>query len=262
MTVDIPSQEVSEDVLDILRQSRIEDSILYFPDIRLERSLYTEVNNVLVALGGKWNRKVKGHIFSSDPSTAIRAVISSQRIILPEDVGYYPTPEPLARQVVMMANIEPRNRVLEPSAGQGHLVRCIERCDPSLIVLYDILPENVIILRERFPYIVYESDFLEEVPVEQFDRVVMNPPFENKQDIDHVLHAWKFLVPGGRLVAIMNYGTVFRDDAKTVSFREFVHSYSGEMLENPEGSFKADGTNVRTVTLVIDKPLKKRRRQR
>jgi len=32
--------------------------------------------------------------------------------------------------------------------------------------------------------------------------VVMNPPFEQQGDIDHITDAFKFLKPGGRMAAI------------------------------------------------------------
>ena len=35
-----------------------------------------------------------------------------------------------------------------------------------------------------------------------YDTIVMNPPFEKFQDIDHVRHAFDLLKPGGRVVAI------------------------------------------------------------
>ena len=72
-------------------------------------------------------------------------------------------------------------------------------------------------------------------------------------DIDHVLHAWKFLKPGGRLVSIMSAGVIFRDNRKTVDFQNFVEQH-GYMERLPEGSFKDSGTMVNTCIVVVDKP--------
>ncbi len=36
----------------------------------------------------------------------------------------------------------------------------------------------------------------------------MNPPFSRQQDIRHVMHAAKFLKPGGRLVAVMGASAI------------------------------------------------------
>ena len=48
-----------------------------------------------------------------------------------------------------------------------------------------------------------QADFLEcNGDLGTFDRIVMNPPFTNGDDIKHIMHALKMLKPGGRLVAI------------------------------------------------------------
>jgi hypothetical protein len=43
------------------------------------------------------------------------------------------------------------------------------------------------------------DDFMEMPAAGEFDRVLMNPPFEKQQDIDHVRRAFDHLKPGGRL---------------------------------------------------------------
>lgn len=80
----------------------------------------------------------------------------------------------------------------------------------------------------------------------------MNPPFANLQDVDHVTHAFNFLKPGGRLVAIMGEGAFFRQDRKAQEFRALldVHGISEQL---PAGSFEASGTNVNTRIVILDK---------
>ena len=47
------------------------------------------------------------------------------------------------------------------------------------------------------------DDFLSYAPTGvRYDRIVMNPPFEKRQDTRHIDHALDLLAPGGRLVAI------------------------------------------------------------
>lgn len=43
-----------------------------------------------------------------------------------------------------------------------------------------------------------------------YDRILMNPPFERKQDEKHIRHAMKFLNPGGVLVGICSSTTATR----------------------------------------------------
>jgi type I restriction-modification system DNA methylase subunit len=81
----------------------------------------------------------------------------------------------------------------------------------------------------------------------------MNPPFERQQDIDHVNHAWKFVMLGGRLVAIMSAGILFRENRKTKEFIEIVNTH-GYIERLPENSFRDAGTGVNTCLVVMDKP--------
>jgi 16S rRNA G1207 methylase RsmC len=69
---------------------------------------------------------------------------------------------------------------------------------------------------------VYNQDFLTFSPdvTGLYDRVVMNPPFDRERDIDHVLHALKFLKEDGFLTAIVSAGTEFRETKKATAFRE------------------------------------------
>jgi hypothetical protein len=99
-------------------------------------------------------------------------------------------------------------------------------------------------------------DFLDMVPVAGFDRVIMNPPFENQADIDHVFRAFDWLAPGGRLVAIMSGGTQQRQNKKAEDFRHWVDATGGAWYDLPNDGF-ADGfrpTGVKTVALVLDAP--------
>ncbi len=52
-----------------------------------------------------------------------------------------------------------------------------------------------------FGDIVSYGDFLEHRG--EYDRVLMNPPFEHGQDMDHVRHAYELLASGGRIVSIV-----------------------------------------------------------
>lgn len=82
----------------------------------------------------------------------------------------------------------------------------------------------------------------------------MNPPFDRERDIDHVTHAYKFLRPGGVLVAIMSAGTEWRSTAKSRAFREWAGGLGAELQDLPEGSFRECGTNVNTCMVRIKKP--------
>lgn len=172
--------------------------------------------------------------------------------------GFFPTPALLAAEVVQKAGIVAGDRILEPSAGLGHLAEAITEAHPDnhllCMEIYQPLAEGLIL--KGFETIC--SDFLQwdgNDMEKRFDKIIMNPPFENLQDIDHVLNAWNILNTGGRIVAIMA-NNKHRDTEKVKSFMEFVDQY-GTYEENPVGSFSSAfrPTGVNTITVILDKPL-------
>jgi hypothetical protein len=46
-------------------------------------------------------------------------------------------------------------------------------------------------------------DFLTATPRPIYDRILMNPPFGKDAHIEHVRHAYDWLLPGGELVAVL-----------------------------------------------------------
>lgn len=167
--------------------------------------------------------------------------------------GYFPTPKPIAKDMVERADIKPGMKVLEPSAGKGNIADEVPKdADLDVIELNHALSE---ILKEKGHNIV-GSDFLEHKG--EYDRIVMNPPFEKGQDIDHVRHAYDLLKPGGKLVSIMSEGTFFRSDKKATEFREWLDEVGGTSEKLPEKSFTGKDadrqTGVSARIVEIEKP--------
>jgi hypothetical protein len=90
-----------------------------------------------------------------------------------------------------------------------------------------------------------------------YDRILMNPPFSDGRDIEHVRHAYSLLKPGGRIVAIMGESAFTNQNKRATEFREWLESVGGTEEKLPEGTFMDPnlpvntGANARMV--VIDK---------
>jgi predicted RNA methylase len=166
----------------------------------------------------------------------------------PEDLGQFDTPMRLAAEIVERAEVELGMNVLEPSAGLGNLVDEIEMAGGQVMACEcDSARMKRLSARCALAGGNRQGDFLQVEPYPGFDRVIMNPPFAKEADIDHVMHAAKFLRPGGRLVAVMSAGTKFRTSKRAQDFRSFVAARGGSIEDLPEGSFKVSGTGVNTV---------------
>ena len=160
----------------------------------------------------------------------------------------FPTPPALAARMVKLAGIEAGDRVLEPSAGTGNLAKAIRSAVPDAhLDLIEIDPRLCSILQAS-GFEVSCCDFLEaRMPVcpdseDGHDCILMNPPFSKGQDIAHILHALKFLKPGGRLVALCANGP--RQQAE---LRPLATTWE----ELPDGTFADQGTNVRAALMMV-----------
>ena len=246
-------KKINEQTLTILSRVTVEDNKIFLTCGQLDRKQYLAVNEVLENMGGKWNRKVKAHIFDSDPTERLESVLLTGEIIPPKKYGFFPTPPHIAKQIVELAEIEPHHRVLEPSAGKGDIIKFIPECE--ILDCVELLPDNIAEL-QSLGMSPFEGDFLSLPPNPIYDRIVANPPFSyegNPQaDIDHVNHMWGCLASEGRLVSIMSASVLFRENKKTTAFRELVNEY-GYMARLEEGSFKESGTKVNTVIVVMNK---------
>lgn len=167
--------------------------------------------------------------------------------------GFFPTPETLAARLVEEAEIEEGNTILEPSAGLGHIAEQITAAHPNnhltVIEQFNSLAEVL----EVKGFNTINGDFLEHT--EKYDRIIMNPPFENLQDIDHVLHAFDLLKAGGRLVAVMA-GNKDGERQKIKGFRSFVEK-NGYCYKNEDGAFLSSfrSTGVNTITVILNKQI-------
>lgn len=247
--------KINKDILKIIEAGTSEGSRYYLPKIQLDRKTYVAVNKVLEALGGKWNKRLKAHIFPETIEEAIDNVILTGEVIdLKKELQFFETPPELAEKLVRMAEIQPGAFCLEPSAGKGNIAEALAKeVDKTQIVCYDICEEFAQILRKK-NFRAYHWDFMERSLEPIYERVVMNPPFTKQQDIDHVLHALTFLCKGGILVSVMSAGVMYRTNKKTKEFWDIVYKQKKyEVEELPEDSFKSSGTKVNTVVLKIVK---------
>lgn len=272
-------KRVSEEVLTALRAIEFEGNVGRIA-LCLDRKVYQATNDVLETLGGKWNKKLKGHLFEEDAQDRLEEILETGEYVSVIDekkrLQFFETPDNLADRVLALAEFpegadqDPLG-VLEPSAGTGQLLRALERARQASDFEYhataiEIDPKHKQALAkalseedgadELLGEIIIEDFLAAPVPANHFatfDRILMNPPFTRQQDVDHVRHAWGFLRPGGKLVAVMSPSWRFRTNQKSKAFQAFVAQH-GHVEEVPEGTFKESGTMIRTVIVVLDKP--------
>jgi predicted RNA methylase len=182
-------------------------------------------------------------------------VTKLERELVGKNVGvdYFPTPKPLAQRMAELAGIKAGSRVLEPSAGNGNLADAAKTAGAKVdtVELSSTLRD---VLKAKGHNVV-ANDFNDYTPTEQYDSVIMNPPFSKNQDSDHIQKAFNMVKPGGKLVAIAGEGVFFRNDKKSQAFRVWLDQTGATVEKLPQGTFQdktlqnITGVNARLVTI-------------
>ena len=189
---------------------------------------------------------------SAEETKKLRIQELEQQIALASIPGFFPTPKELAEMMVEIADIQPGMRILEPSAGSGSIADAIKAAEPNTSL--DAIEHNPK-LRELLSlkgHNLVGSDCLSDM-YGTYDRILMNPPFEDQQDLDHIQAAYDRLASDGVLVAILGPSFEYRTNRDSVEFREWLEKVGASWDEIPAGAFKQSGTMVASRLMVIDK---------
>lgn len=180
--------------------------------------------------------------------------------------GFFPTPPDLIERMIELADLKPNDSILEPSAGKGDILDAIR--EKKLGVELECMEVNYS-LREILKaknYDLIGDDFLAYNPKisnRLHNKILMNPPFEKGQDIDHVTHALKCIYSNGKVVAVMSEGVFFRSDKKATAFRELLQqkgAYISEPIKEAfKSAFNSTGVAVRIVAIDGDKGIRERK---
>lgn len=244
---------ISEETAKILKESRVFGNTLYLPETQLERQQYEDVNKVLIALGAKWNRKEKGHVFDYDIKEQLRIAIENKEVTdWKKSTDFFYTPALVVNEMLGQVPQPSQGffKILEPSAGQGHILDLVIESFPNAELL--VVEQNPMHC-ERLKQKGYEpinDDFMNIKPT-NVDCVLMNPPFSF--EMEHIMHAYEFLAEEGQLITIASGGILTKQTKKGKEFLQWFNDVGGYDYRLPQNSFKESGTSVETKMLIINK---------
>ncbi|MDX3242476.1 class I SAM-dependent methyltransferase [Streptomyces sp. ME18-1-4] len=240
--------KIDTDVLKAIRSATV-DGLTLRLNGKLDRKLYDRVNLALQAVGGTWNRYQRAHIFPFAAADAIAGLLATGEVITDVDRGYFPTPKPLVEQLLDLAELEAGCEVLEPSAGRGAIAEAAAARGAVVDCIELDAARAEHIRAGEYAREVTAADFFSVKVQRRYQRVIMNPPFADRQDIRHVQRALRFVQPGGLVVAVMYGSLPYRSDRKARDFRARVQESRGTITALPDDAFPAVG--VSTVVAVI-----------
>ena len=182
-----------------------------------------------------------------------------------KDLAFYPTPEDVVHRLLYNTYIDNDDKILEPSAGEGHIIDGImkkKKVKENInITAVEIDSNRCAILRDKYNGCsnikIHNENFLDMKAVEIYDLIIMNPPFYGTHYMNHIRHAYDFLKPGGKLISILPASASVNSGKKHEAFRKWVnerpYSCTGAFSDLPMESFKSSGTNINTCIIEIKK---------
>jgi len=208
-----------------------------------DKAVRAKAESVLSMIGGVQvkcgkSKNIEVWEFDYDPSRVLDEIVASGCIPDYKSHQYYPTLEAMGQVVIETADIGETDKCLEPEAGQGGLADLMPKERTHCVEISKLHCE---ILKAK-GYTVTNGDFLKLAQEPIYDRVAMNPPFDQGRWKAHVEHAAGFVTEGGRLVAILPSGAKNKFD---------LPGFACEWSQVFDNQF--DGTSVSVVILKADR---------
>jgi len=238
---------------EVLKKCTVENNVVKLPEGNLDRKVYLDVKKSLERIGGKWKGgKVFGFVFNEDPTELLNKIAGGENINLKKDFQFFATPGELADELVALADVNTAKTFLEPSAGQGAIVKAINRIRPSSVVdCFELMKANRNVLEKINTVNILGEDFLKSNS--KYDRIIANPPFSKNQDIQHIKHMYDCLNENGMIVSIASNHWRDSGNKKETQFRTWLNEVGAKVHEIESGAFKESGTNVSACIIVITK---------
>lgn len=214
---------------------------------------FAQVKEIAQIIRGRWvGGKTQGFVFPDEilPEPIIKDIVISGKVPPANRYSLYPTPAGVIESLFEIIGDEidwiDEPKILEPSAGVGGLVLAIrERYPDARITAIEIDPINVAIMQGKGIEAI-EADFEKTNWEDEFDLVIMNPPFDGVACARHFNHAYRAMKKHGALACILPSAIMHRaTSVESVATMMDTINRHGEIMELPSKSF-APLTNVET----------------
>lgn len=149
---------------------------------------------------------------------------------IPRKSDFFRTPRQIADRMIDEIGIGQR-AILEPSAGDGAIVRALLRCgaNPSDIYCVELDEKMADGLINDLRVKVESCDFMQYdpsgygIPNMKFQRIFMTPPMHDGLDVIHTTKAYDLLERPGAMAAVVSEDAFLLHDHVSVAFREMIN---------------------------------------
>lgn len=137
------------------------------------------------------------------------------------------TPDNIADIMAKWLELKPLHSLLEPSAGDGQLIKACKRICGGKKVDYCELDTKLSfnLFLATNDSVFRGGDFLADA-TPLYDRIIANPPFEDDVWMAHLNKMWKCLAPKGILVCIIPRESIIGDKEGYSKFQTAIKNLS------------------------------------
>lgn len=241
-----------EDLQTALGECVAEGRFIYPPKRQLDPALYAELKKRFTENRGEWKGgKAQCFEFPMEAEELLEQLRAGKRPNFKQDSHFFYTPATVVDEMCNIHILMDGHRILEPSAGQGHLIDAVnafirmENAHEWTVIEPD--PVNRKILEEK-GYPPVHDDFDTWETDLKFEMCYANPPF--KKDTDHVEKIASLIEKGGSMVVVLPETWPHRNKRNKELMAQLEDQFESVMVRKlPHNAFKETGTGVSTIIL-------------
>lgn len=255
---------ITDQIREILKTAKVSNVVRLK---QMSDDEYDSIKLIMESLDTHWRQVELGFKYECSPNEIrkrINDIMKKEFIEIDDtkefkiDNQFYQTPDWLAEKMVNMAGIKCGDKVLEPSAGLGAIAKYI-KLKTNNLSLIEPNKDNVHRLRKMgfsVNHTTLEQFYKRKMRCQvlrKYDKIIMNPPFSNERDINHIRLAYDLLGNGGKIVAIMAENSLYYNRESTREFNRWLVKVNAQVIPLPKNTFKESGTLVDVVMAIINK---------
>jgi len=215
---------------------------------RLERMGINSVEELRTYLREYWAYKTAVNITIDPVQKKIKELERQYKLEQKGDINF--TPSEIALIMVEYLDVNEDTKILEPSAGIGNIADQVKKFTNNIDVCEKMFSYAELLKLKG--YNIVGNDFLQFNKYNEYDYIIMNPPFSDEQN--HIKHAYNLLKTGGKIVSITSPHWTFASDKKSQEFKNWFNEISGEIVDDLEGG-TFEMTGVKAKIIVINKDI-------
>ena len=157
-------------------------------------------------------------------------------------------------QMLSGLSIPELSLILEPSAGSGNLADGIRRKYNNVIIHCIELNKELQMQLHYKSYPLMGADFFKIDPNPRYDFVIACPTYKDNIDVEHIMHMYDFLKPGGQIISLTHPAWTTHNSERQVKFRKWLEEKNYSMKMLTDNSFVEDYKTQPSMIITIKKP--------